>query len=249
VSVPYWSSRDGRIVLHHGDCREVMAGLADKSIDHVHAKSRAGTTKQHNAGKGQKIDYARDLGFDHLSPELRALCSDQFARVCRRWVLAFCDVEGAHGWISDVKRSGLDYVRTGAWVKLGCTPQFTGDRPGSGYEAVVMGHPKGKKRWNGGGRQGVWSYPVVAPHFAREERIHTTQKPLQLIRDLVSLFTDPGDLILDPFAGSATTLVAAYEQGRRAIGVEMDAKNAEAARRRLQAMDAQGSLFGVASGR
>lgn len=263
LPAPYWQSRDGRIVLHLGDCREVMATLADKSIDvvitdppyseHVHTKSKAGSGERSWQDKGASVDPSRrriakdrDLGFASLTTDVMTACADAFDRLSKRWVLVFSDVESTHLWRGELTASGLDYVRTGAWIKVGGSPQFTGDRPAVGFEAVTIAHPAGKKKWNGGGTHAVWSETIAHPSGA-DERIHTTQKPVKLMRKLVALFTDPDDLILDPFAGSGTTLVAAYEQGRRAIGCELDEKNAEAAAKRLENLTAQGALFGGAS--
>ena len=64
---------------------------------------------------------------------------------------------------------------------------------------------------------------------------HQTQKPIALMEILVRLFSNRGDLILDPFAGSGTTGVAAVRQGRRFVGWEMDPAYAEMARRRIKA--------------
>lgn len=62
---------------------------------------------------------------------------------------------------------------------------------------------------------------------------HPTQKPLELMRRLVDVVTPPGGVVLDPFAGSGTTGVAALLEGRRFIGVEMTEHYAEVAARRL----------------
>jgi DNA modification methylase len=62
---------------------------------------------------------------------------------------------------------------------------------------------------------------------------HQTQKPLALMELLVRLLSDPGELILDPFAGSGTTGVAALRLGRRLVGWEMNPDYVEMARRRL----------------
>jgi len=62
---------------------------------------------------------------------------------------------------------------------------------------------------------------------------HPTQKPVALMRWLVTLVAPKGSLVLDPFAGSGTTLLAAREVGCRAIGIEQDAGYCEIARKRL----------------
>lgn len=53
-------------------------------------------------------------------------------------------------------------------------------------------------------------------------KIHPTQKPVKLLKELISVFTDPGDVVIDPCAGSGSTLRAAYELGRSAYGFEVD---------------------------
>jgi DNA modification methylase len=64
---------------------------------------------------------------------------------------------------------------------------------------------------------------------------HQTQKPLALMELLVRLFSDKGELILDPFAGSGTTGVAAIRLGRRFLAWETNPEYAAIARRRLEA--------------
>lgn len=64
----------------------------------------------------------------------------------------------------------------------------------------------------------IFQYPVVSA----KGRIHTTQKPVELMRDLIMIHSNEGDIVLDPFIGSGTTAVAAIETGRRYIGYEID---------------------------
>jgi len=61
-------------------------------------------------------------------------------------------------------------------------------------------------------------------------RSHPTQKPPALAAHFMRLHTRPGELVLDPFAGAGSTLVAAEQEGRRGIGVELDAGFCEAAK-------------------
>lgn len=79
---------------------------------------------------------------------------------------------------------------------------------------------------------GVWCSPVINPASFQDEREHPTQKPVQLIRWCLEKFME-AKLILDPFMGSGTTLRAAKDLGRHAIGIEIEEKYCEIAVRRL----------------
>jgi site-specific DNA-methyltransferase (adenine-specific) len=68
-----------------------------------------------------------------------------------------------------------------------------------------------------------------------DSRLHPTQKPVKLMEALIALTTAPGQLVLDPFCGSGTTLVAAKRLGRRYIGFEINRGFASMARQRLSA--------------
>ena len=211
------------ITIWHGDCLDIMpmVGLVDHVItdppysDTTHNGARTGD----RAHAGVLVDFASvQAGFirDALS-----------ACRARRWGILTVDwqhvlplkLEPPTGW---------KFVRHGVWVKPNGTPQFTGDRPGHGWEAVAILHAdvKGRMRWNGGGLPAVWTH-------CKTTGLHPTGKPESLLSEWVSLFTDPGDLILDPFAGSGTTAVAAKRLGRRCILIERKETYCEVAAKRL----------------
>ena len=229
---PYYE-KDG-IVLYHGDCREVLAGL--DRVDHVitdppyeaeaHTKGRRGNLSPKRAHCPTQIADFRPLGFDAMTAADRAIVGASMGRLANGWILVFCQVEAAHLWAEACKPAR--YLRTQIWVKPDGCPQFTGDRPGMGYESIVTcwAGPK-RPHWNGGGRHGVYTHMTV------KGSEHQTPKPEPLMRELVHLFTDPGDLVLDPFAGSGTTLRACKDLGRRCIGVERNERYCEITARRL----------------
>jgi site-specific DNA-methyltransferase (adenine-specific) len=53
------------------------------------------------------------------------------------------------------------------------------------------------------------------------EKIHPTQKPVKTLQRLIEVFTDPGDVVIDPVAGSGSTLLAASQIGRKSYGFEI----------------------------
>lgn len=59
------------------------------------------------------------------------------------------------------------------------------------------------------------------PRDTKNEKIHPTQKPVELLEKLIEVFTDPGDVVIDPVAGSGSTLIAAENVGRKAFGFEI----------------------------
>jgi site-specific DNA-methyltransferase (adenine-specific) len=206
---------DGSVVLYHADCRTVLAEIgcvADHVITdppydaHTHANARSGHRDARHVVRPLPITFA-PLDMHECVPLLLA--------AARRWCICFCSLEmiGTYKAIA-----GDRFVRAGFYRRRNGAPQFTGDRPAQPGEGLAISHALGRKRWNGGGRSGFYESLIVDA----ETRTHPTQKPESLMCALIADFTDPGDLILDPFAGSGTTLVAAKRLGRRAIGIEMD---------------------------
>lgn len=227
--------------IYQGDCFEPLERVhsVDHAIfdppysKHVHANVKTGTC---NPAK-HKMSHTVDLGFDSIDVAWMEKMSGHLFRVVRRWCLVFCDVESSHLWREALTSVGFDYVRTGAWIRPGA-PQISGDRPGPGFDAVVICHKPGRKHWNGGGVGAVWHHGTLhpcRPCGTNNTREHPTQKPLPLMVELVSLFSDPGDTILDPTMGAGTTGVAAVRLGRSFVGMEKIEKHFLAAKTRLEA--------------
>lgn len=180
----------------------------------------------HGARKGVR---QRDAGFAALTPELRSHIAALGARC--RWAVIFTDWEGLSAWIEafGAHSAMTRWVRPVPWIRWSM-PQLSGDRPPSGSECVALFGARGRMRWNG---------PGNLTHFdAKCERgagKHPTAKPLDLMLQLVSYFSDPGELVLDPCAGRGTTLLAARELGRSALGFELQAEEVVLAQKRLGA--------------
>ena len=64
-------------------------------------------------------------------------------------------------------------------------------------------------------------------------KIHPTQKPIVVLKQLIEIFTDDGDTVIDPCAGSGSTLQAAYELGRNAYGFETNTKFYNEAKKKM----------------
>jgi site-specific DNA-methyltransferase (adenine-specific) len=238
--------------LHLGDCLDPvtgMASLADKSVDHVITdppysrdlylkfRTNKGAGKRSPGGDGVErfriSETAAHLALANMAigavDDVWEKCGPHILRAARRWIVIFHDVESGHMWRTAM---GDSYIRAGAWVKTDAVPQISGDRPGTGIEAITIAHREGRKRWNGGGRPAVWS-GCSARTDDRSE--HPCPKPAWLMEKLVRDFTDPSETILDPFAGSGTTGVAAIRLGRKFIGWERDPKYHAIAMKRLNA--------------
>ena len=95
-------------------------------------------------------------------------------------------------------------------------------------------HPDGRQAGD------VWTFPTLAGRrFANERTGHPTQKPLNLSRRLVEHFSNPGEMVVVPFAGSGSECVAAVECDRRFVGSEINAEYVTIARARIQGASQQ----------
>ena len=245
---PYY--QDSAVTIYHSDFRQVLDEI--DTVDHVitdppygrHVYTRLRGPNTHaGSGTPQRLGIRNHQyssgSIEKLAAgaigdieELLHPCAAHCARLAKRWMLVFSDAESIHIWRDALIHYGMRYVRTGAWVKPDPMPQFSGDRPCVGFEPCTITHAAGKMRWNGGGGTSVWIHNIAKGNAdARPD--HPCPKPLPLMLQLVSLFTDLGETILDPFAGAGTTLRAAKDLGRKAIGIEIEEKYCEIAAKRM----------------
>lgn len=219
----------------HAPWQFVLPNLAPGCVDHVitdppysehtHSKQWIGAALTNKGAKRVSTAHT-GLGFDSLDDESRVGLLSESERLSKRWILVFSDIESAHL----IRHERLDYVRTCIWDKVDSAPQFSGDRPAASAEAIVALAHGGKKRWNGGGLRGVFRFPVNGD---RGPKPHPSTKPQALMLELVGMFTDTTEIILDPYCGSGSTGMAAVRLGRRFIGIEQNARWVEVARERI----------------
>ncbi|MDE2102505.1 MAG: site-specific DNA-methyltransferase, partial [Patescibacteria group bacterium] len=176
-----------------------------------------------NKGAGHGV---KSIHFDPITlPDLKAILSS-CAVLCDRWVVA--TMEWRHVAALDFEApAGLRFMRMGVWVKKNGMPQISADRPAQGWEAIAYLHNANfKPVWNGGGKAANFVTNV-------EHGEHPTTKPTEVFGPLVELFSPPLATVLDPFMGSGTTLRAAKDLGRKAIGIELEERYCEIAAKRM----------------
>lgn len=210
-----------------GDCLDIISSQDIGTFDLVLTDppySRQKSLIAHTERKSIDTDFGPwdgpfDLTWVQMLPQLLDNKTGQ--------VLIFCPLEAIGGYEEHLSRAGMVYRGAVVWHKT--NPGIV-HRPVylSSCEAMVWatasngsGHPHFTPWANCGARE-VHNHRE-GPICQGEERLsHPTQKPLWLLRDLVERHAMPGHRILDPFAGVASTLVAAEERGCRYLGIERD---------------------------
>lgn len=258
--------------LHHGDCLDPatgLASLADKSVDvtisdppyeaeaHTDQRRQKGSATRPGGGdEWRSVDLAA-LDFGAITAAQRSEVAAHMARVSRHRAVVFCQAEAVQAWREAFDAAGMPYRRAMVWVKPDAMPSLHGRWPGQAFESIVIAQHRSARACPIGGKAKVYEYTRARAGQAGgpggTKAPHPTTKPLPLMLDLVADFTGPGDLILDPFAGSGTTAIAALMLGRRFVGWERDANYHAIATRRINGDEAkpreeQPSLFGSIGG-
>jgi site-specific DNA-methyltransferase (adenine-specific) len=208
------------ITIYHGDCREILPHL--HKVDAVITDPPFSDNTHDNAKSNRGGSGAKAIDFKAIDSLLRDL-----GPLCDGWVIANMDWRHI-AQLEFTPNSAFELVRFGVWVKTNPMPQISADRPANGWDGIAYMYPRGKKKqWEGGGCHGNWIGPVVT------DGAHPTGKPVEMVQTWVMRFTPLKGTILDPFMGSGTTLVAAKNLGRKAIGIEIEERYCEIAAKRL----------------
>lgn len=136
-------------------------------------------------------------------------------------MILFCAFDQMHGLIELAKRYGfngyipLTFIKDYSAQVLKANMRIVG-----ATEYGLLFYRDKLPKFNNNGRM-VFDY-FKYPRDNKTPKIHPTQKPVPLLKELVRLFTDVGEVVIDPCAGSGSTLIAAEELGRKAYGFECD---------------------------
>lgn len=234
--IPYWQTKDGRVLLYYCKAEELLATMPDNSVDLMLVDPPYGKRTHKGARKNVKGKKGGDelLDFKHISDEALRAILDDVGRVMKRWMVGTMDYHHAFLFEQSPPKH-MKVPRLGVWVKSNPMPQVSADRPSQGWESIVYAHKVGRKMtWAGGGRSGVFICPVT------NKAQYASQKPLQLVREFVQLFSDVGDTVMDPFCGGGTSAVAAFESGRCAITCDPSLKALDVTIARLQEVERRG---------
>lgn len=240
MSAPYYE--DDFVTLYHGKSDRALAEMDDQSVDCV-ITDPPFDARTHSMARSNKagvvgnriLSGTSDVRFDRWDHPAQLALFAELGRITRRWVVSNVATDTAFRFEVEEPPPGLRVLRVGAWVKTNPMPIISADRPAMGWEPFVCLHRVDvKPSWNGGGKALNYVGPTA------QGTGHPTSKPLPMVAGWVRAFTDPGDTILDPFAGSGTTLRAAKDEGRRCIAWEEREDFCEIAARRCS----QDTLFG-----
>lgn len=219
--------KDVSITLVNESCFSFLKELESNSIDLAlidppYEVSRETNFKSGEA-KGKDTDRFRvSMDFGDWDSDFTGLDEviKELYRVLRKGgtLICFYDI-----WKISILRRYFDdakfrQIRFIEWVKTNPVPinskinYLTNAR-----EIAVVAVKEGKATFHSEYDNGIYRYPICHDR----ERFHPTQKPLALIEELVIKHSNEGDMVLDCFAGSATTAVAAYNQSRNFIGCEL----------------------------
>lgn len=228
------------MLFNNQSCFELLASLENETIDLVLIDPPYDISRPTNFQSGEEtgkdtdrfrisMDFGEwDKNFTGLEIAIR-----ECFRVLKNGgtMICFYDLWKIETLKSYLEAAGFVQIRFIEWIKTNPVPinskinYLTNSR-----EVAVLGVKKSKPTFHSEYDNGIYQYPICQD----KGRFHPTQKPLALIADLINKHSNEGEIVLDCFAGSCTTGVAAILNNRQFIGCELDAEYYEKAVQRLK---------------
>lgn len=210
---PYFQKDD--ITIYHGDCLEVMPEL--KGIDFVYTDPPYNAKKGYGPGKDDLSDEDYLGRMEIAYRNITILSPKWVTHIPKKYMIEF---------LNFLPKAQLIVVKRGARGGL-CRPFFWSDQFDLLYAyGQVKSSPS--NLWEGIRLKGEG-------YFFREETFgHYGYTPRPIAHKAIKYMTNEGDLVLDPFMGTGTTIVEAIESGRRMIGIEYDESSCEITAKRIE---------------
>lgn len=230
-------------MLVNGDCLEYLSKIESNSIDLIlidppYLISRESGFSNYSDSASDEIkkkygNLSIDFGdWDKVELNWDLLFSEYY-RVLKKGgtLIIFYDIWKSSELKESANKFKFKQPRVCAWVKTNPVPINSKINYLSNATEYFFSFVKGSKpTFNSKYDNGFYSYPIC---HGKERFDHPTQKPLSLMKDLVEKHSNPGDIVLDTFAGTGTTAHACKITDRNYIMIERDSKYFEIMKKRL----------------
>lgn len=249
MTEPYYSDKK-QFVLYLGDVNFILSAIEEK-VDVIFADPPYFLSSQKQIMQNGKVKICDKGNWD------RCISSELMYNFNRTWLLKCRELLKDNGtiWVCGTYHNiysieqclielGFQILNIVVWQKSDPSPTPYGGRLNFSAEYIVWARKNPKaihlfnydlmKQMNGGKEMpDVWKIPSVGM-WEKKCGKHPTQKPLRLLYRIILASTKEGDTILDPFAGSCTTGIAANLLGRKFIGIDQELEFLELGKRRKE---------------
>lgn len=218
-------SQDNGVVVYNDHCLNVLKNMRDESVDLIISDPPYGiayeSNKPRRGGQFKQIAGDGEVNPDALEELYRVLRPNKACYLFTRK-----DVQPV--WEAELEKVGFRVVNEIIWDKGGFS---MGDLEGDWatvHEKIIY-CVKGDHKLNSPRPKTVLTVQKVAP----SAMVHPNEKPVGVWYEMIRASSNPGDLVLDPYAGSCSSVLACRQMGRSAIGIEIDLENLKRVEPRL----------------
>lgn len=181
----------------------------------THEANSERTTRNDNSQES-----ARQIDYEPWTPRIVRRFVKHWSPRCRGWFVVMTSHDLALAYAEALEAAGRYVFAPLPFVSVGSRVRLVGDGPSSWTDWVIVARPRSKEYAAWGTLPGA--YIVPPGHTERGDKGVMGGKPVWLMRALIRDYTRAGDVVCDPCAGDATTLIAADIEGRQGLGAEMD---------------------------
>ncbi len=215
--------------IQNEDCLEGFKKIPDNSVDLILADPPYGISRDLNC-KNKRLGTTAKLNFNF--GEWDQFNKEWFEIAIKKtngWIISFCAKKDLGYFWDILEKNDFKAIDAIVWQKPDPIPLNGKTKLLNAWETAIIGKKPGSL-FNGSCKHNIFKYQ--APKG--KNRIHPTQKPVELIEELILLTTKKDQIVLDPFMGSGTTAVACINTKRNYIGFEVDKKYYSSALERIK---------------
>ena len=221
--------------LYNDDCLKVLPTIPDKSIDLIltdppykmTSRGNTGTTGgmlTKNINKKGKVFNNNDINISEWLPEcFRILKESSHIYIMTNHI-------NLHEYLDKIKNTGFHFIKSLIWNKGNkiMSPYYM-----SQFEYILFCRKGSAKKINNCGTSDIINIPNKKEK-KDGKNLHDTEKPIELMRILIENSTNENDVVLDPFMGIGSTIIASKYSNRKFIGIEIDNEYFKIAKNRIE---------------